>query len=83
MIDSADKWMDYRNLRNILTHEYPDNRDELIQGLTRFSLRMTRLSRRVLGLQGIFWTSGITPCIAEFRKISVDSQGVSENPTLL
>lgn len=33
LIPSATCWMDYRNLRNILTHEYPDNRDELIEGI--------------------------------------------------
>ena len=33
LIPSAMQWMDYRNLRNVLTHEYPDNRDELIAGV--------------------------------------------------
>jgi len=33
LIPSASRWMDYRNLRNVLTHEYPDNRDELIEGV--------------------------------------------------
>lgn len=33
LIDSAEQWMDYRNLRNLLTHEYPDNRAELIEGI--------------------------------------------------
>lgn len=33
LIPSAARWLDYRNLRNILTHEYPDNRDDLIEGL--------------------------------------------------
>ena len=33
LISSASCWMDYRNLRNVLTHEYPDNRDELIEGV--------------------------------------------------
>jgi len=32
-IESADVWMDYRNLRNVLTHEYPDNNDVMIQGI--------------------------------------------------
>ncbi len=35
---------------------------------------MARLSRRDLDLQGVFWTSGITVCIAEFRKMPVDSK---------
>jgi len=33
LIDSADAWMDYRNLRNTLTHEYPDNKEVVIQGI--------------------------------------------------
>jgi len=33
LIPSGSRWLDYRNLRNILTHEYPDNRDELIEGV--------------------------------------------------
>ncbi len=33
LIESADVWMDYRNLRNVLTHEYPDNKDVVIQGI--------------------------------------------------
>jgi len=33
LIHSAERWLDYRNLRNILTHEYPDNRDDIIDGI--------------------------------------------------
>lgn len=33
LLDSAEQWMDYRNLRNLLTHEYPDNRAELVEGI--------------------------------------------------
>jgi len=33
LIESSDVWMDYRNLRNVLTHEYPDNKDVVIQGV--------------------------------------------------
>lgn len=33
LLPDASQWIDYRNLRNILTHEYPDNRDELIEGV--------------------------------------------------
>ncbi len=36
--------------------------------LARISHRMGRLSRRALDLQRIFWVSGITVNIAEFRK---------------
>ncbi len=33
LIESADKWMEFRKIRNILTHEYPDNKQETIKGL--------------------------------------------------
>ncbi len=33
LIVSADQWMDYRNLRNVLAHEYPDNEDDIIEGI--------------------------------------------------
>jgi hypothetical protein len=33
IIESAAKWMIFRNLRNSLTHEYPDNEEEIIQGI--------------------------------------------------
>ncbi len=33
LIEDAHKWKDYRDLRNILTHEYPDDYQELIKGI--------------------------------------------------
>ena len=33
IIPSATDWMVFRSLRNSLTHEYPDNEDETIQGI--------------------------------------------------
>lgn len=33
LIVSADQWMDYRNLRNVLAHEYPDNEDDIVEGI--------------------------------------------------
>ncbi len=33
LLDSVEQWMDYRNLRNVLTHEYPDNKEELLEGI--------------------------------------------------
>jgi len=32
-IKNAERWLDYRNLRNILTHEYPDSQKEMIEGI--------------------------------------------------
>jgi len=34
LLDSSDIWIDYRKLRNTLTHEYPDNEDEMIESIT-------------------------------------------------
>ncbi len=33
LVDDATKWMEYRKLRNKLTHEYPSNEDEIIEGI--------------------------------------------------
>jgi len=33
IIENADRWINYRNIRNKLTHEYPDNEDEVIDGI--------------------------------------------------
>jgi len=33
LVDDSMKWMEYRKLRNKLTHEYPNNEDEIIEGI--------------------------------------------------
>ncbi len=33
IIDDTSEWMEYRKLRNQLTHEYPNNEDEVIEGI--------------------------------------------------
>jgi len=33
IIDNANRWMQYRKLRNQLTHEYPNNEDDIIDGI--------------------------------------------------
>jgi len=33
LLKSADEWIEYRKLRNTLTHEYPDNEDEIIEAI--------------------------------------------------
>jgi len=33
IMDSEADWKYFRKLRNVLTHEYPDNEDDLIQGI--------------------------------------------------
>ena len=33
IMDSETDWKYFRKLRNVLTHEYPDNEDDLIQGI--------------------------------------------------
>ncbi len=32
-IRNTQSWMKYKNLRNTLTHEYPNNEDEIIEGI--------------------------------------------------
>jgi uncharacterized protein with HEPN domain len=33
IIDSADKWLNFRTIRNKLTHEYPNNEEDTINGI--------------------------------------------------
>jgi len=33
LIPSALRWKEYRELRNVLTHEYPDNENEVLEGM--------------------------------------------------
>ena len=33
IIENGEDWMSYRKLRNKLTHEYPSNEDEIIEGI--------------------------------------------------
>ncbi len=33
LLSSSDRWIEYRKLRNVLTHEYPDNEDEIIEAI--------------------------------------------------
>lgn len=33
IVDNAEKWIEYRKLRNKLTHEYPNNEQEIIEGI--------------------------------------------------
>jgi len=33
IIDDANEWMRYRKLRNMLTYEYPDNEEEITDGI--------------------------------------------------
>ena len=33
VIDSEDRWLDYREVRNKLTHEYPDNEQDILEGI--------------------------------------------------
>ena len=33
LIDSSNQWMAFRQVRNQLTHEYPDNTDDVIEGI--------------------------------------------------
>ena len=33
LIQSSRQWMNFREIRNTLTHEYPDNENEIIEGI--------------------------------------------------
>ena len=50
VIDKADKWLDFRFIRNKLTHEYPDNEEDVIEGI---KLALLYFAEIEIVLQGI------------------------------
>ncbi|RUM77548.1 MAG: hypothetical protein DSZ12_00035 [Sulfurovum sp.] len=55
-IDDAMQWMQYRKLRNKLTHEYPNNEDEIVEGI-------------ILALQTFDEMEAIFNTIIEYKKV--------------
>jgi uncharacterized protein YutE (UPF0331/DUF86 family) len=35
LVPSSDRWKDYREVRNQLTHEYPDNKEDVVSGIKK------------------------------------------------
>ena len=46
IIDSAEKWIALREVRNLITHDYPHMTDELVDGLNQLSLKAIELSEQ-------------------------------------
>ena len=51
LINRTEQWMNYRNLRNVLTHEYPDNREEVLEGI-QIALKVFH---EIKSIQGNIW----------------------------
>ncbi len=59
IIKSSDRWLDYREIRNKLTHEYPDNQDEIIDGI-KISLEYFReIVKLVIGIKSYIKDNGL------------------------
>ena len=39
IIDSAQQWLDLREIRNLVTHEYPENEKEVVEGLNELHVQ--------------------------------------------
>lgn len=44
IIDSAEKWIGLREVRNLITHDYPHLAEELVDGLNQLSIKALELS---------------------------------------
>jgi uncharacterized protein with HEPN domain len=44
IIDSAEKWIELREVRNLITHDYPHLIEELVDGLNQLSIKALELS---------------------------------------
>ena len=52
VIDSAEHWLILRETRNLVTHEYPDNEKEIVEGLNELHKQSQYLSSILDGLMG-------------------------------
>lgn len=50
IIENADKWLDFRFIRNKLTHEYPDNEEDVIEGIRLALLYFKEIETVLLSL---------------------------------
>ena len=56
LIDSADMWIDVRKLRNNLTHDYPNNEDDIIEAINlsiTTYLKMKKVYTQMLNATGV------------------------------
>ncbi len=56
LIDSADMWIDARKLRNNLTHDYPNNEDDIIEAINlsiTSYLKMKKVYTEMLNATGV------------------------------
>lgn len=51
LIQSSRQWMDFREIRNTLTHEYPDNEDEIIEGIKLAVIAYTEITNIYVGIK--------------------------------
>ncbi|MBC2713427.1 MAG: hypothetical protein HGJ94_21235 [Desulfosarcina sp.] len=53
-IQSSRQWMDFREIRNTLTHEYPDNDNEIIEGIKLAVNAFTEIKNIYAGIKARF-----------------------------
>ncbi len=51
IIPNEDRWLDYREVRNKLTHEYPDNENEILEGIQISLEYFQEIRQIVLGIE--------------------------------
>lgn len=51
ILDSSEKWLQLRETRNIVTHEYPDSIEEIVEGLNLLKKDVEVLGNIYLGLK--------------------------------
>ncbi|MDF1883843.1 nucleotidyltransferase substrate binding protein, partial [Sulfurimonas sp. SAG-AH-194-C21] len=51
IIPDEDRWLDYREVRNKLTHEYPDNENEILEGIQISLEYFQEMKQMVIGIE--------------------------------
>ena len=51
LLPNSDRWKDYREVRNQLTHEYPNNQEEVIIGLENAMKYFPEIENILMGIE--------------------------------
>ena len=55
-IQSVQQWMNFREIRNALTHEYPDNENEIMEGIKLAMDAYTEMKSIYATIKAKFWS---------------------------
>ncbi|MGI6394125.1 MAG: hypothetical protein ACOX2F_05275 [bacterium] len=61
VIENADEWMRFRKIRNILVHEYPDNAEQISQGISKALSSFVTIGKILENITHYIKTKNLSP----------------------